>query len=801
MEEVKITLFQSLFGATSVPYIFPLKDVVARIQNGKSKDKLEIVRKQTTKEGYDREKHQLPVILFAGEFKQRNKKSLEHHSGLMVTDYDGIFSDEEFKRIFETLKHNPHTVLLFESPSCRSGVEKEKGKGLKCVVRIPKCDHILHERYHKAFNEEFKIDYFDKSNCDVSRACFESSDPNIYVNYKALEFKPVLRDDGFSKVERPALIPITEEMVIIEKIMAWDWQKGYREGERNNYIFDLAGAMCEYGVSESSATGYISNCVVNDGLGQYEITTTVNSAYNSRQFGSKYFENYEKIDKIKLDINKGKRFVVDHHEITEKIFHDIKESVENDDFWFYEEDSKGNLKVKVDPLKYKLFLESSGFKKYYPNNNENVISNWVYIRSNIVVETSTERIKDFILDYLLGSKKVDVWNYVVNYQNMFAENFLNLLGSIDLTILKDKSDTSYLAFKNGILEVKKGGTKLIGYIDVDAYVWESHIIQRDFKRIDNDDNDYKKFVYNISNGRPLAIECAIGYLLCNFKNKVNNKAIILNDEVITDNPEGGTGKGVLVQGLRQIRKVSILDGKTFDDKKSFPYQTVSPETSILVFDDVKKNFDFESKFSIVTEGLTLERKGKDAIKLPVEDSPKMVISTNYAIRGEGNSHDRRRHEIEISQYYGKHRTPFDDFGRQLFDDWDDAEWSRFDNYMVNCMIKYFENGLIGQESGNKEKRRFIATTSMEFYEWMEDMLNFPFNTRVLKKVAYDNFVDEYQDYKRLSRKRFHIWVEKYASYKGFEFKQGRDENIGGRYFLIKTGDDEEIKENDGGIPF
>src|SRR5699024_4305636 len=111
-----------------------------------------------------------------------------------------------------------------------------------------------------------------------------------------------------------------------------------------------------------------------------------------------------------------------------------------------------------------------------------------------------------------------------------------------------------------------------------------------------------------------------------------------------------------------------LDGKTFDDKKSFPYQTVSTDTQVLVFDDVKKNWDFESKFSIVTEGITLERKNKDAIKLSVEQSQKMVISTNYVIRSEENSHDRRRNEIEIAQYYGANKTPYDDFGRQHFDD-------------------------------------------------------------------------------------------------------------------------------------
>ena len=82
-----------------------------------------------------------------------------------------------------------------------------------------------------------------------------------------------------------------------------------------------------------------------------------------------------------------------------------------------------------------------------------------------------------------------------------------------------------------------------------------------------------------------------------YKNKMNNKAVILNDEVISDNPEGGQGKDCLFRVLKNMRQVSILDGKTFDDKKSFPYQTISQDTQVLVFDDVKKNWDFESKFN------------------------------------------------------------------------------------------------------------------------------------------------------------------------------------------------------------
>ena len=291
------------------------------------------------------------------------------------------------------------------------------------------------------------------------------------------------------------------------------------------------------------------------------------------------------------------------------------------------------------------------------------------------------------------------------------------------------------------------------------------------------------FIHNVSNGEPLPIECSIGYLLSTYKNKMNNKAIILNGEVISQNPEGGTGKGLFVQGLRQIRKVSILDGKTFDDKKSFPYQTVSPETQILVFDDVLKNFNFENKFSLVTEGMTLERKNKDAIKLKVEDSPKMVISTNYAIKGEGNSHDRRRHELEIAQYYGKNMTPYDEFGRQLFDDWDLEDFQKFDNYMIYCLQAFLKNGLVKQNSKNLKLRKFIAETSMEFYEWAEDLEDLPRNRRLGKTEYYNKFIEEYQDFKRYLRVQTFIkWVNKYCSYK--ELKYDENNTNGERWFMI-----------------
>lgn len=770
MKQTKISIFKDLFKSTDVPYIITLAQCLERIRVGKNKDLIQSIQKANGDERANLKK-KLPCIVFSGEFIERKKTGLKEHSGLMVIDLDKFKDQSELNNAIETLKSNKHIVTVFISPS---------GSGIKGVVRIPKCDAKTHEKIFKEFHKTFNYSNFDISNCNVDRVCFESYDPNIYINYNAVEFNPVIEEVGFTITERSSKIPIKDDGRIIDLIMGWNWTKSFVNGQRNQYLLDLASAFCEYGVQKQSALNYINNNVVIGDFSESEVNSVVNNAYKLRSFHSKYFEDYKTISNIKKDLKSGKDYVIEKYNLDEQTFTELQEEIEHDDFWYYVKD-----KIKIDPLKYKLFLERNGYKKYFPNETQK--PTWVKIVSNIVSETSTEKIKDFVLDYLLEREEIDVWSYCANYNNLFSEQYLLMLETIELLMLKDQKDKSYIAYNNGILEVTKSNLNLIDYIDVDGYIWKNQIIKRDFTPSKSVENEYKTFINNISNNEPLPIECSIGFLLCTYKNKMNNKAVILNDEVISDNPEGGTGKGLLVQGLRQIRRVSILDGKSFDDKKSFPYQTVSQETQILVFDDVKKNFDFETKFSLVTEGMTLERKNKDAIKLTVEESPKMVISTNYAIKGEGNSHNRRRHEIEISQYYGNHLTPFDEFGRQLFDDWETGDFVKFDNYMVRCIQTYLKYGLIAQEAKNIKLRKFIAESAMEFYEWATDEDNLRSGIRLNQKTLFNNFVEDYPDFKRwLTQKKFNIWLKKYCNHIGVEFDMGKTNNE--RWFEIKEVD-------------
>ena len=288
-----------------------------------------------------------------------------------------------------------------------------------------------------------------------------------------------------------------------------------------------------------------------------------------------------------------------------------------------------------------------------------------------------------------------------------------------------------------------------------------------------------------------------------YKNLSFCPAIILNDEVISDNPEGGTGKGLIMSALSKMKKLVVIDGKSFTFERSFAYQLVSADTQILCFDDVKKHFDFERLFSVVTEGLTLEKKNKDAIKIPFSKSPKIAITTNYAIKGAGNSFARRKWELELHQYYTKEFTPLDELGKLMFGDWNDDDWCEFDNYMINCLRSYLTTGLVKTTFVNLKVRQFSAERCHEFIEWcglvdgQEKNNSLDTGIRLYKNDLYYNFIEEYPDYgprgrMSISRTRFYKWLISYAIFKeGTIPEEGRDQ--AGRWMIIKKKQDSEYQ--------
>ena len=116
------------------------------------------------------------MVCFNGEFVRRSNSTLKKSSGLMVLDFDNL-EDPISKK--NELKKDPSIFSCWISPS---------GAGVKALLRIHEVSGDQEfKRVFKQVQNKFKD--LDISGKDIARACFESYDPEIYVNLNAKKFE------------------------------------------------------------------------------------------------------------------------------------------------------------------------------------------------------------------------------------------------------------------------------------------------------------------------------------------------------------------------------------------------------------------------------------------------------------------------------------------------------------------------------------------------------------------------------------------------------------------------------------
>ena len=797
-----ITIFKDIRD-TDTPFFRPVQTILERIKDGATKELIKKIRLEKDKSDRNEMKKQLPAICFSGTFNKRADNALLQHSGLICLDFDGYDKQKTLLQDKENLSKNKYVYSVFISPS---------GDGLKVLVKIP-ADPENHTNYFNSLERHLNSPFFDKTSKNLSRVCYESYDPLIHVNENS-SIWDVIEEPEYnevSKVKDSPTIPITDENKIVEILVKW-WTNKYprNEGQRNHNAYVLAMAFNDFGINKSLASYVLNQYATND-FPIREIAITIDSAYkNTSNFGTKYYEDEERINQIKGKIRRGVskkeiRFQLQDSNLDSDIIDAVLNKIEEENAkqTFWTKNDKGVIKIVH--ILFKQFLEDSGFYKYCPEGGKNYI--FVKVTNNLIDHTSEKEIKDYVLAHLLDIDDISIYNYFADNTRFFKEEFLSLLSTIDIYFIEDTKDASYLYYKNCGVKVTKDEIIPIDYLDLGGYVWKDHVIDRNFNLCSVTDRcDFKKFIRNINGSdasRAKSMESTMGFLMHGYKNLSFCPAVILNDEVISDNPEGGTGKGLIMNALGKMKKLVVIDGKSFMFEKSFAYQLVSADTQILCFDDVKKHFDFERLFSVVTEGLTLEKKNKDAIKIPFSRSPKIAITTNYAIKGAGNSFARRKWELELHQYYSKAFTPLDEFGKLMFGDWNDDDWCEFDNYMISCLKDYLRTGLVKSKFVNLKIRQLSAETCHEFIEWcglvsgQQHSTSLDSGIRLYKNDLYYNFIDEYPDYgpkakMTISRTRFYKWLVSYAIYKeGVMPEEGRDQ--AGRWIIIRKKQDSEYQ--------
>lgn len=454
-------------------------------------------------------------------------------------------------------------------------------------------------------------------------------------------------------------------------------------------------------------------------------------------------------------------------------------NVEFIEFW-KETSQTGGSRIEIINSKLIKFLESNGYRKLVKGNNFQLVQ---VVRGCVVRPVEVFQIRDFVTGFILELERNDVWEEFLKV-DFLSRRVTESLKSISIDFNQGNKNTAIFFYKNGVLKVTATEMEIISYEDYEGYVWEDQILDREFNKEDSENAEFRTFCKDLSKNdstRLLSLQSIKGYLLHGYKDRANTKAIILMDEIVNleeDISEGGTGKTVLADGIGMIVPYLRKDGKNLKTDSRFFFSDVEEYHKVIVFDDVKSDFDFESLYSVITGDMPIERKYKNPEIMTFQDAPKVLITSNFMVRGTGgNSEFRRKTEFEVSAYYRTELTILEKFGHRFFDEWSQQEWSLFDNYMMECTQIFLNNGIVEAAPINIASNRLALETDPKFVSFLNEALENPASFAGLEEGDFIRFnkANLFRKYTRtfpeanpISAIRFKKWIDKYCQFKNKE---------------------------------
>jgi hypothetical protein len=718
------------------------------------------------KKAYSKYKSQsFDYVTFNGIFSKREDNGLQGPSGYFIIDIDNLPNDKLIS-LRESLKIDFTLCpqMIFKSSS---------GNGLKVVVKTDSSLNLNNGKNKmgiiwSAINKYFKSTYqveIDSSGKDYSRACFICWDSEAWLN----ENPTVLGKDFIKQKEEVTVFEESKNNKVVSPRTTIHTLANRYLGENNHHpdLVKFVGANVTISTPKETVISYLDKIE----------KKLLDSAWIEREKRLKEIDNiYESYSTDSSNVIKLSQF-----EIAVDVF----------TFTYSSSLSSFDLKgLYYDGILN--ILQKHGFAK------RQVGSKYVFIQKvgSVIEEVNSEKMKEFITRQIDNKGSIQFSYQSIEYEipnealkekllrgahNLFNDTWLQHLLVNSDEIVKDTATEMYFCFKNAFVTVRKDG---ISSVPLDLMgnkcIWKDQIIKRDFEYVQSNTScHFYTFLSNVCNNhleRLNALRSAIGYLMHHHFRESEGQAVILYDETITDikKPMGGSGKGLIVNAIKQVRETVKIDGKHLKADDKFRFGNITPSTQIVWLDDVRPDFDFSMLHSCLTDGWTVERKYQIAFTIIPVDSPKTIICSNSIVQGGGTTNKRRQYIIEVGDFYSRqiiigNEKPIEQTHNGLFfsSDWSIYEWNCFYSVLLDCAQFYLRNGLTRNKGINVELNRLRQSTSEDFFEWAElerFELDFQYNTT----VKFNDFIGTYYGPSHhIAQTTFTKWLKAYAEYKGW----------------------------------
>ena len=381
------------------------------------------------------------------------------------------------------------------------------------------------------------------------------------------------------------------------------------------------------------------------------------------------------------------------------------------------------------------------------------------------------------------------------------------------------SDSEVLITDSGI-EV----TSLVGP------VWEDNLIKRQFERIPifrsfapdgaggfniqltdageeceflryliNTSNHWGRATLNSTQSRELSKHLAnkitcLGYLLRDLKYLNETKAVVAMDAAMSEvgTSRGRTGKSLIGKAIAQFVTQSEIDGRNLTNDDPYMFSGVTPTTKNIFIDDVNENFNIGRFYQRLTGRLNVNIKQGARFYIDFEQAPKFYITTNHALSGLDDSANARLIFMSFSDWYNLSHSPYQEFGHNFFTDWDERQWSLFDNLMAECVMYYMRSrekgwstpghGAIDPPMGDLKIRELRQEMGELFLSWAEIYFSPDgghLNTRIVRKEMYQAFLNEFGiKSTQITSKGFRDKIYAYCRFTGLHFNAHRPSKDG-----------------------